>query len=378
MPSSAVGGKQGWQKQSELQKGTAGRHRNEIPYACLVRRLPLAFLRCAVEYAMSNVLAILEPAPPPAVRPGMLDLLQTFFAGRNERTLRAYRNDLEQFRVFVDAPTAADAVNVLLASGQGAANGTVLRYRAHLSDSNRSPATINRALSALRALLKLARMLGVVPWSLDVPNVPAESYRDTRGPGVAGVKRVLATTNSGENEPMNLRDRAILRLLYDLGLRRAEVASLDVGDVDLARNTVAVIGKRRTEKTLLSLAAPTKTVLSDWLRVRGGEPGPLFLNFDHADKGQTRRLTGTSIYRIVHGRGQIAGIKVAPHGLRHTAITEACKAAQAAGMPLEEVMDFSRHRDVKILMIYRDRERNVQGQIAEIVAQSASAEDADE
>ncbi|MBC8134376.1 MAG: tyrosine-type recombinase/integrase, partial [Fibrella sp.] len=264
---------------------------------------------------MSSLPTLPELTPPPRVSAGTSDVLQAFFAGRNERTLRAYRNDLEQFRVFVNAPTAADAVNVLLAGGQGAANGTVLRYRAHLSELNRSPATINRALSALRALLKLARMLGVVPWSLDVPNVPAESYRDTRGPGVAGVKRVLATTNSGENERANLRDRAILRLLYDLGLRRAEVASLDVGDVDLARNTVAVIGKRRMAKTLLSLAAPTKTALSDWLRVRGGEPGPLFLNFDHADKGQTRRLTGTSIYRIVHGRGQIAGIKVAPHGL---------------------------------------------------------------
>jgi integrase/recombinase XerC len=307
-----------------------------------------------------------------AARGGTSDLLQTFLAGRNERTLQAYQNDLEQFRVFVDAPTVADAVNALLAGGQGAANGAVLRFRAHLSDKNRSPATINRALSALRALLKLARMLGAVSWSLDVPNVPAESYRDTRGPGVAGVKRVLATTNGTENERINLRDRAILRLLYDLGLRRAEVASLDVEDVDLPRATVAVIGKRRTMKALLSLAPTTKAALADWLRIRGDEPGPLFVNFDHSDKGETRRLTGTSIYRIVRARGQVAGVKVAPHGLRHTAITEACKAAQAAGIPLEEVMDFSRHRDIKVLMIYRDRERNVQGQIAALVAQTAS------
>lgn len=328
---------------------------------------------------MSNLPTLdLPDLPSFTIRGGTPDLLQTFLAGRNERTLQAYQHDLEQFRAFVDAPTIADAVNGLITGGQGAANGTVLRFRAQLADKNRSPATINRALSALRALLKLARILGIVPWSLDVPNVPAEAYRDTRGPGVAGVKRVLATTNSGENERMNLRDRAILRLLYDLGLRRAEVASLDVEDLDLARNTVAVIGKRRTAKTLLSLAPATKTVLSDWLRVRGSEPGPLFLNFDHSDKGETRRLTGTSIYRIVRGRGQTAGVKVAPHGLRHTAITEACKAAQAAGMPLEEVMDFSRHRDVKILMIYRDRERNVQGQIASLVAQTTDDTNTDE
>ena len=50
------------------------------------------------------------------------------------------------------------------------------------------------------------------------------------------------------------------------------------------------------------------------------------------------------------------------------AITEACKLAQAKGMGLEEVLDFSRHRDVKVLMVYRDRERNVQGQLATLVA----------
>ena len=50
------------------------------------------------------------------------------------------------------------------------------------------------------------------------------------------------------------------------------------------------------------------------------------------------------------------------------AITEACKLAQAKGMGLEEVLDFSRHRDVKVLMVYRDRERDVQGQLAALVA----------
>ena len=84
--------------------------------------------------------------------------------------------------------------------------------------------------------------------------------------------------------------------------------------------------------------------------------------------GKGYRLTGTSLYRIVRRLGEQVGLKVRPHGLRHTAITEACKLAQAKGMGLEEVLDFSRHRDVKVLMVYRDRERNVQGQLATLVA----------
>ena len=69
--------------------------------------------------------------------------------------------------------------------------------------------------------------------------------------------------------------------------------------------------------------------------------------------------------------GNLKGVDyltVRPHGLRHTASTEACKLAQAKGMGLEEVLDFSRHRDVKVLMVYRDRERDVQGQLAALVA----------
>jgi integrase/recombinase XerC len=76
------------------------------------------------------------------------------------------------------------------------------------------------------------------------------------------------------------------------------------------------------------------------------------------------------VYRLVRDLGGEAGIHARPHGLRHTAITEACKAAQASGIALEEVLDFSRHRDVKVLMIYRDRERNVQGRLAALVAEA--------
>lgn len=68
--------------------------------------------------------------------------------------------------------------------------------------------------------------------------------------------------------------------------------------------------------------------------------------------------------------GRDAGLKVRPHGLRHTAITEACKAAQANGIGLEEVLDSSRHsrKSIAILMVYRDRERNVQGQLTSLVS----------
>jgi integrase/recombinase XerC len=292
-------------------------------------------------------------------------LLAAFLAGRSECTRRAYRRDLDDFRRFLEVDKVSDAAHLLLSRGHGNANAVALAWRADLQERGLQSATINRRLAALRSLVQLARTLGMVPWTLEVKNVRAESYRDTRGPGRRGV-RLLLDEIERRGDKKGLRDRAALRLLYDLGLRRSEVVALDIDDLDLDAGTVAVLGKGRTQKANLTLPEPTKEAVQQWLEARGMEMGPLFTNLDRAGKGC--RLTGTSLYRIVRGLGEKLGLRVRPHGLRHTAITEACKLAQAKGMGLEEVMDFSRHRDVKVLMIYRDREKDVQGQLATLVA----------
>ncbi len=304
----------------------------------------------------ANALVKTEPAD---------ELLAAFLSGRSECTRRAYSQDLEDFGRFLGVGKVSEAAHLLLSRDHGNANALALAWKANLQERRLQAATINRRLAALRSLVQLARTLGIVPWALEVRNVRTESYRDTRGPGRNGV-RLLLDEIERRGDRKALRDRAALRLLYDLGLRRSEVVGLDVDDLDLDAGTVTVLGKGRTQKTILSLPGPTKEAIRQWLEARGTEPGPLFTNLDRARKGC--RLTGTSLYRIVRRLGEQVGLKVRPHGLRHTAITEACKLAQAKGMGLEEVLDFSRHRDVKVLMVYRDRERDVQGQLAALVA----------
>ncbi len=304
----------------------------------------------------ANALVKAEPAD---------ELLVAFLSGRSECTRRAYGQDLEDFGRFLGVDKVSEAAHFLLSRGHGNANALALAWKASLQERRLQAATINRRLAALRSLVQLARTLGIVPWALEVRNVRAESYRDTRGPGRSGV-RLLLDEVERRGDKKAIRDRAALRLLYDLGLRRSEVVGLDVDDLDLDAGTISVLGKGRTQKASLTLPGPTKEAIRQWLEARGTEPGALFTNLDRARKGC--RLTGTSLYRIVRRLGEQVGLKVRPHGLRHTAITEACKLAQAKGMGLEEVLDFSRHRDVKVLMVYRDRERDVQGQLAALVA----------
>lgn len=292
-------------------------------------------------------------------------LLESFFSGRSQKTVIAYRKDLEDFRDFLNADTLDKAKDILLGQGHGEANALALQYKADLIRRGFQPATINRRLAALRSLVKLARTLGLIPWILEVQNMKTESYRDTRGPGKEGFQRMLEIAK-GQKKEKAARDVLILRLLHDMGLRRGEVQHLDIEDVDLERNTIAILGKGRTQKELLSVPEPTKEALENWLEIRNETAGPLFTNFDR--RGIPGRLTATSLYRIVRDLGKLAGLKTRPHGLRHLAITTACEKAQENGFVLEDVMDFSRHRDVKTLMIYRDKVENRQGKIAGLVA----------
>src|SRR5207253_11153764 len=109
------------------------------------------------------------------------------------------------------------AAAFLLARGAGEANHLALTYKAHLLERKLTAATINRRLAALRSMVKLARTLGMISWTLEVESMKAEAYRDTRGPGRGGIMALLDAL-AGRTDAKGIRDRAILRCLFDLGL----------------------------------------------------------------------------------------------------------------------------------------------------------------
>lgn len=291
-------------------------------------------------------------------------LLDAFLSGRNSQTIRAYQLDLQTFTSFLKVFTFEQAASFLFSQSQGAANALVLSYRHFLFEKGLAPATINRRLAAIRSLVKLARMLGVVSWSLDIEGIQNESYRDTSGPGISGVRKLLEIVEQ-KTDQKSKRDRAIFRLLFDVALRRAEVASLNIEDVDLENRKISILGKGRTAKEKITLPPKTALALEEWMRARGQNLGPLFLNYDPARKGN--RLTGTSIYRMIRTLGNKAGMTVRPHGLRHAGITAALDATRG---DVRKVQRFSRHKDVRTLTIYDDRRRDEAGEVACLISES--------
>lgn len=155
-----------------------------------------------------------------------------------------------------------------------------------------------------------------------------------------------------------------MRLLFDLGLRRGEVVSLDLEHLDFEAGTVAVLGKGRSQRELLTLPAPTREALAAWVAIRGLDTGPLFIGLDRAHR--RGGLTGAGVYLVVRSLGEKAGIRARPHGLRHAAIT---RALDITAGDVRAVQRFSRHRNLQTLVRYDDCRRDLGGDVARRLAE---------
>lgn len=291
----------------------------------------------------------------------LVDLTAAFLSGRNARTLLAYRKDLEDFQAFIGAPSLQAAGVVLTSSGSGPANALALAYRVHLQERGLAPNTVNRRLAALRSLVKLGRVLGVVSWSLEVEGMKAAPYRDTRGCGVEGFLKMMESLEAGLDSK-TIRDRAILRLLFGQVLRRGEVVTLDRSHLDLETGRLSILGKGRTQRETITLAPKVLEALKAWVAVRGEEEGPLFPALDRGHAGH--RMTGAAVYKIVSGLGKVVGLKTRPHGLRHAGITAAL---DATGGNTRSVQRFSRHKKLETLSLYDDARQDLAGEVARLV-----------
>jgi integrase/recombinase XerC len=307
-----------------------------------------------------------EPGPPAIVRINLYGALLAD-AG-NPRTQRARVQDVADLARFLGLAEPAAAAELVVSGTVGQANAIALGYSRHLIDRGLAAATINRRLSTLRRLVTLARRLGLVEWSIDIEGLRSQPYRDTAGPGADGWRKLLDVAQAAGDGAKARRDRALLRLLHDNALRRGEVVALDVADLDLDGARVAVVGKGQTERRWLTLNGPTVQALRDWMTARGGEPGPLFLNFDPTGKG--RRLTGDGLHEVVRALGRKAGLgrAVRPHGLRHQGIT---RALELTGGNVRMVQKFSRHRDANTLQVYDDNREDLAGRVAELLGRDA-------
>lgn len=261
--------------------------------------------------------------------------------GSSEHTLNAYRRDLEQWQLFLQA----EATRPSLITAETAHATAFLERRQSIGYHPRSTA---RLLSAMRRFYRWAILDGLIahdpladvaspPIRAGLPNVLDEE----------DVERLLAAPDT--NTPLGLRDRTMLEVLYACGLRVSELVSLTVAGVNLRQGVVRVIGKGDKER-LVPLGEEAVEWLTSYMTT--GRPqlmqditrAPLFPG--RSDGFMTRQ---TFWHRIKH-HAQVACIDkpISPHTLRHAFATHLLD----HGAHLRVVQALLGHSDLSTTQIY--------------------------
>lgn len=268
------------------------------------------------------------------------------YLSANERlspnTTRAYAGDLEAYATWIER-MGIDPFEVTHAE--------LRRYLAQMSQARYSTATINRRLSAVRGLYEWLVSQGVV-------------IRDAAAalPGRKAARELPRTMNEDEAErliescpgddPVSLRDRAFLELLYATGARISEVSALDVKSVDLSQGQVRLFGKGSKERVVPIYALACEKV-ARYVRdgrprlaaKQKGKPAPaLFLST------RGNRMSADALRTVFEKHVALAGLDpaITPHAMRHTYATELL----SGGADLRSVQELLGHASLSTTQIY--------------------------
>ena len=217
---------------------------------------------------------------------------------------------------------------------------------------DRSRQYTKRLVSSLRSLLRFLYLEGKTPIPL-APAVPAiAGWRDTTLPRALEPEHVMRLLRSCDRRTaLGRRDYAVLMLLVRLGLRRGEVAALQLNDIDWRRGEIAIRGKgRRLDR--LPLPIDVGHALSEYLRLgrrRIASPS-VFLRV-HAPLGAlSSQAIGDLLYKACR-RAQLP--RIGAHRLRHSAATHMLR----QGASLSEIAQVLRHRSLLTTAIYAKVDR---------------------
>ncbi|GAA1480435.1 tyrosine recombinase XerC [Gordonia sinesedis] len=294
-----------------------------------------------------------------------------FEMGRSHHTVRAYVGDARGLVAFAGARgVAVDGIDLAL-------------LRAWLAEHTRRGAartTIARQVSSARTFCAWLAREGVLATDpatrLQAPKahrtLPAVLTADQADAAVAATSGRGERDHSGPedasnapldpDDPIVLRDRVIVELLYATGIRVGELCGLDVGDVDVSRNVLRVIGKGNKERTV-PFGAPAAAAIDRWLRygrgaLAGARSGDALLLGARGGR-LDQRMARTVVQRAV---AAVGGPAMGPHGLRHSAATHLLE----GGADLRVVQELLGHSSLATTQIYThvsvERLRNVHRQ----------------
>ncbi|MBU2919219.1 MAG: integrase/recombinase XerD [Psychrosphaera sp.] len=258
--------------------------------------------------------------------------------GLSDNTLAAYKNDLNQFNLYLVEQ------NLSLANCEESAIEGFVAQRIDKGVKHRSNA---RALSAIKRLFKYLIVLKVRE---DNPTALTKAPKLGKSiPKVLSEQDVTALLTCQNLEiPIEFRDKAMLELLYATGLRVTELISLRLDNISLTQNIVRVVGKGQKERLV-----PMGEIAADWLQKYISYERPQLLTNDSDVLFPSRRgnmMTRQAFWHRIKFYALMSGIKVhlSPHTLRHAFATHLLN----HGADLRVVQMLLGHSDLSTTQIY--------------------------
>ncbi len=236
----------------------------------------------------------------------------------------------------------------------------VQSYVAHLRDKKLSSASINQRLAAIRKLVAEAADGG----ALDQQT--ANIIRSVKGIKQEGRKTGNWLTKTQAQQFINcissnslkgLRDRVIIALLVGCGLRRNELAELEIAQIQQREGRwviVDLLGKRNKLRTV-PMPSWAKVAVDEWFEATNLEQGKLLRPINKGEKVYGEAMTAQAIRNIVVGYSEQLDLVVSPHDLRRTF----AKLAHKGGAPLEQIQIALGHSSIKTTEVYLGVEQDL-------------------
>ena len=255
----------------------------------------------------------------------------------SQNTIRSYQRDLEHFSVHLQ--------DKKLSRWAELKPHHIRTYASQIFIEGLGAKSIQRRLSAIRSFMNYLSREGMIK------NNPAEGVKTPKAPKklpeVLDIQQISQLLDIQETDPLSLRDKAIMELIYSSGLRLSEIVRLNPIDLNLSDKSLTVIGKG--DKTrMLPIGNEAIKSLRSWLSCRNELANPEEEALFVGSRGN--RLSRRSIQSRIKHWARKNGIQqdVYPHLLRHSFATHMLEASG----DLRAVQELLGHKDISTTQVY--------------------------